>query len=100
MMTTTLGLSEVSEAALTTLLRALYRKELRCPLQLSELTRFGLQYCAGALMSALRDLDERAVTVVLVCVIAERKAAEARAAQALTDAARAAAWPNDDDPGA
>lgn len=87
-MISTLGLSAVSEAALTTLLRAIYRKELRCPLSLSELTRFGLQYCASDLMAALRDLDERAAIVVLVCVIAERKATAQRLEQAALDASR------------
>ena len=85
-----LGLSAVSEAALTTLLRAVYRGELSCPLTLPDLTRHGLQYCASDLQAALRGLDERAVSAVLICVIAERRATIDRAKQAEDEAARPA----------
>lgn len=78
MLETGVGLSRVSSDALRQLLKHVYRTELAVPLTLPELTRFGLQYCASDLMGALRGLDARSIQVLVVCVLAERKAAEER----------------------
>lgn len=69
------GLRDVSTEALIVLLRAVYRSDVTPPLTVESLTRVGLQYTAEDLLGALRGLDGRAVTAVLVCVIAERRAA-------------------------
>ncbi len=74
------GLRDVSTEALIVLLRAVYRRDVDPPLAVESLTRVGLQYAAEDLLGALRGLDARAVTAVLVCVIAERRAAEQPAA--------------------
>jgi hypothetical protein len=66
------GLTEVSTAELRTLLRAVHRAEARCPLDLPELARHGLQHVAEPLLATLRGLDATAVRAVLVAVIAER----------------------------
>jgi hypothetical protein len=70
------GLRDVSTEALIVLLRAVYRRDVEPPLTVESLTRVGLQYAAEDLLGALRGLDARAVTAVIVCVIAERRAAE------------------------
>lgn len=73
-----LGLVEVGEQDLRRALRALHRGELRCPVDLPELSRCGLQHCAEPLMAALRGLEGPAVTAVLVCVLAERMERDGR----------------------
>lgn len=82
MFTAALGLTQAPTHALITLLRAIYKNELSLPLSLPDLTRHGLQFCAAELQGALRGLDAPAVTAVLVCVIAERRAQEQRAGAA------------------
>lgn len=82
------GLTQVPTHALITLLRAIYMQQLVPPLTLPELTRHGLQFCAADVQGALRGLDAAAVTAVLVCVIAERRAQDQRAAAAAEAAAR------------
>ncbi len=77
-----IGLTQAPTHALVTLLRAIYKQQLTLPLSLPELTRHGLQFCAADLQGALRGLHAPAVTAVLVCVIAERRAQEQRAAAA------------------
>jgi hypothetical protein len=72
------GLVDVSEDALVVLLRAVHTREVSYPLQLPDLTRIGLQYCAAALMHVLRGLDEPAVRAVLVVAISERRARRGR----------------------
>ena len=69
-----LGLTTLKTAALEKLLRHIYRKELTCPLTSAGLAGVGLQYCQESLLAALRSLDDKAITAVLVCVIAERRA--------------------------
>ena len=69
-----LGLTTLKTAALEKLLRHIYRKELACPLTSEGLARVGLQYCQESLLGALRSLDDKAITAVLICVIAERRA--------------------------
>jgi len=69
------GLVPVSDDALRTLLRSLYRGDLTAPLDLPGLTRVGLQYCSAELLHHLRGLEDTAVRAVVVAVLAERKAA-------------------------
>ncbi len=71
-----LGLVSVPTPCLTTLLRAVHREAIDTPLRADELTRFGLQDQAEALLRHLRGLDARAVHAVLVAVLAERRADE------------------------
>lgn len=66
------GLTPVKTVDLKKALAALHRGELKCPLSIVELTRNGLQHCAGELLHGLRKLDEPAVRAVLVAVLAER----------------------------
>lgn len=68
-----LGLQAVPTQDLRKALAALHREEMRCPLDITELTRFGLQHVALELLSHLRGLDARAVRAVLVAVLAERQ---------------------------
>lgn len=68
------GLTPVSTAALVQLLRVVHRGELRFPLDIAELTRHGLQYCASDLLAALRTADAATTKAVLIHVIAERQA--------------------------
>lgn len=72
------GLTLVPTEALRVALRCLHRGDLRCPVDLPELTRCGLQYVAAELMHNLRGLDAPAVRAVLVAVLAERKVAADR----------------------
>ena len=67
------GLTPLKIEVLEKLLRHIYRKELSCPLTSEGLARTGLQYCQEPIFGALRTLDEKAITAVLICVIAERK---------------------------
>ncbi len=66
------GLTEVRTNDLKTLLRFTHRGELRFPLDTGELARVGLQHCSTELLPTLRELDQRAVSAVVVAVIAER----------------------------
>lgn len=68
-----LGLTDVSTADLRTLLRALHREELCCPLTPVGLTAVGLQEVVHALLEHLRGLERSAVHAVVVAVIAERE---------------------------
>lgn len=68
----TFGLTEISTDHLKQLYRAVHRDEVRCPLNIVELTRIGLQLQADVLLAQLRGLDRDAVRVVLTCVLAER----------------------------
>ena len=68
------GLTEVTTGDLKKLLSFLHGGELRFPLDVGELTRVGLQHCAGLLLAQLRELDQRGVQAVLVAVLAERLA--------------------------
>ena len=68
-----LGLTAVKTPALEKLLRHIYRKDIDCPLTSEGLARAGLQYCQEGLLGALRTLDDKAITAVLICVIAERR---------------------------
>jgi len=70
------GLTDLPTETLKQALAALHRKELTCPLTIQDLTRVGLQHCAGELLEVLRGLDEKGVRAVLVAVIAERTASE------------------------
>jgi hypothetical protein len=69
------GLTALRTEILVEVLRAVHRGSLPCPLTAQDLTRHGFQHAYEEL-SSLRDLDARAVTAVLVAVIAERQAAE------------------------
>lgn len=71
------GLTEVATKDCENLLRAVHRGDLPCPLDHPGLARNGLQHTAD-LLDHLRGLDARAVTAVLVAVIAERRAEERR----------------------
>ena len=70
------GLTQVSTPDLKKAFKALHRGELECPLTIADLTRVGLQHCAGDLLEMLRGLDHAGVRAVLVAVIAERLAQE------------------------
>lgn len=67
-----LGLKSVSTADLRTLLRALHREQLTCPLTPVGLTSVGLQDAVGDMLAHMRGLDRAAVHAVVVAVIAER----------------------------
>ena len=82
-----IGLTLVPTEALRVALRCLHRGDLRCPVDLPELTRCGLQYVAAELMHNLRGLDQSAVRAVLVTVLAERKVAADRSEVERRDAA-------------
>ena len=66
------GLTRITTEDLKRLLRALHHGDLRTPLAIDELTRFGLQDVAADLLALLRSLDEKAIRAVLVAVLAER----------------------------
>ncbi len=66
------GLTSVPTDELRKLLSAVHHHVVRCPLDVGELTRIGLQHRASDLLATLRHLDERAVRTVLVVAIAER----------------------------
>ena len=67
------GLVQVHTDALKLLLREVHRKEITCPLQVTDLTRIGLQSNAEEILGSLRGLDEPGVRAVLIGVLAERK---------------------------
>ena len=69
-----LGLVSVSSDDLRKLLRAVFRKQVECPLTPAGLAAAGLQDASGPLLAHLRDLDGKAVHAVLVAALAERDA--------------------------
>lgn len=71
-----LGLVTVSTEELRTLLRAVYRQQVECPLTIATLTAVGLQDRADVLLAHLRGLDHRAVHAVVVAALAERSATD------------------------
>ena len=71
-----IGLSTLKTEELKLLLQRIYRDEIEFPLNAQRIACAGFQYKQAALMHALRDLDKRAVTAVVVCVISERYAHE------------------------
>ncbi len=77
-MTGARGLTALRTDVLVAVLRAIHRGTLPCPLTAQDLARHGLQQAYDEL-SSLRGLDTKAVTAVLVAVIAERQAAERKA---------------------
>lgn len=79
------GLSEVQTSDLKTLLKYLHRGDLRCPIDVAELARCGLQHTAEPLLRQLHGLDKTAVLAVVVAVLSERMASE-RATRARIDA--------------
>lgn len=72
------ALTVVPTESLKRLLRLAYKDELTCPLSITELTRVGLQGRATEILQVLRGLDTHAVRVVLIAVLAERKAVAER----------------------
>lgn len=70
------GLLTVPTERLEQLLRAIHRRETTVPVTPASLTALGLQDWSEALLGQLRGLEERAVRVVLVCVLSERKFAD------------------------
>lgn len=66
------ALTTVTTKDLRTLLRAVFKKQLECPLSPSALAMVGLQDASPALLGQLRGLDAAAVHAVLVAVLAER----------------------------
>ncbi|MCA9711991.1 MAG: hypothetical protein KDK70_39510 [Myxococcales bacterium] len=71
-----LGLTTVSSEHLRTLLRAVFKEQVECPLTPGGLAGLGLQDTSGPLLSHLRGLDARAVHAVLVATLAERAAVQ------------------------
>ena len=69
-----IGLTTLKTEELKLLLQRIYRDEVEFPLNAQRIACAGFQYKQDALMFALRDLDKRAVTTVVVCVLAERHA--------------------------
>lgn len=67
------GVTNLSLAELEEVLRALHRGQLRFPLRMSDLIGGGLPHIAEK-AEILQGLDERGLRVLLVCVIAERRA--------------------------
>lgn len=72
------GLTRVPTEALTVLLRALYKGDLTCPLQTSDLARVGLQFAAEEILGHMRGLEDAGVRACIVATVAERRAAEKR----------------------
>ncbi|MEM9458852.1 MAG: hypothetical protein AAGF11_32035 [Myxococcota bacterium] len=71
-----LGLTTVSSEHLRTLLRAVFKQQVDCPLTPGGLAALGLQDTSTPLLSHLRGLDARAVHAVLVAALAERTITE------------------------
>lgn len=72
------GLADVPTEALRTLVRLVYKGEIDTPLDITQITRTGLQYCATDLLATLRTLDKQAVLAVLTVALAEREATARR----------------------
>lgn len=90
------GLSDVQTSDLKNMLKFLHRGELRCPINVAELARCGLQHTAEPLLRHLHGLDERAVLAVLVAVLSERAAFERSVAKKAEADALAAKWAAED----
>lgn len=71
-----LGLTTVSTEDLRTLLRAVFKQKVDCPLSPGGLAALGLQDTSPPLLSHLRGLDARAVHAVIVAALAERDVTE------------------------
>ncbi|MCX4239832.1 hypothetical protein [Paraliomyxa miuraensis] len=71
-----LGLVTCSTDALRKLLRAVYKREVDCPLTIAALAGMGLQDHAERLLGHLRGLPSDAVHAVLVAALAERTATD------------------------
>ena len=74
------GLTDVPTDALRTLFRLVYKGEIDTPLDITQITRTGLQYCATDLLPTLRTLDKAAVLAMLTVTLAEREATARRSA--------------------
>lgn len=74
-----MGLTEVGTDDLKRALSHLHKGEFDIPVAPWGLARIGLQHVQTPLLDALRNLDAAGVHAVLVCVLAERAAAERRA---------------------
>lgn len=72
------GLTDVPTDALRTLVRLVYKGEIEAPLDITQITRTGLQFCATDLLATLRALDRQSVLAVLTVTLAEREAAARR----------------------
>lgn len=71
------ALTTVSTKNLRTLLRAVFKQEVECPLTPAALAAIGLQDASPSLLEHLRGLSSEAVHAVLVAVVAERSLDEA-----------------------
>jgi hypothetical protein len=65
------ALTTVASDDLKKLLTAIYRGHLEGALEVTGLTRVGLQHCALELTGHMRELDLKGVQAVLVAVLAE-----------------------------
>lgn len=74
-----MGLVDLNTEELKKLLQLLYRNQIEFPLTAQRIACIGFQYKHQELMNAFRDLDQKSVQAVLVCVLAERLEAERRA---------------------
>ena len=74
------GLTAVPTDELEALLRALHRGHLTFPLKCSEVMTLGLNGVGGS-FDALRGLDERGASAVVVAVLAERRRLDATLAE-------------------
>ena len=97
MQTVASGLTELTNDELKKLLRHIYREELPCPVTADTLACTGFQSRHEWISGALRGLDARAVTAVLVAVIAERRKAEEDTRRSLPADRRSAAVVNDEE---
>ncbi|MCA9653376.1 MAG: hypothetical protein H6712_32915 [Myxococcales bacterium] len=66
------ALTTVATKDLRTLLRAVFKEQVQCPLSPAALAMLGLQDTSPALLEHLRGLESEAVHAVLVAVLAER----------------------------
>ena len=72
------GLTSLTLEQLKKLLQLLHNGTLELPLTSHSIACAGFQFRHTELMNTLRGLDEAAVRAVLVCVIAERQAAQSQ----------------------
>jgi hypothetical protein len=71
-----LGLVTVSTDDLRKLLRAVFKRQVECPLTPVGLAMIGLQDTSAPLLGHLRGLESKAVHAVLVAALAERTATD------------------------
>jgi hypothetical protein len=83
-----MGLVIVSSDDLRKLLRAVFHKQLECPLTPAGLAATGLQDVSGPLLAHLRGLDGKAVHAVVVAALAEREATDEQRARRPSHAGR------------